>query len=123
MYHTREGSDHKVTHHSAAARVPPTEGKRNRFGVQFVDDELIEHAIQERVNRPCAVCVTFASQMASLRKVVATAEIFLQPAIEGDEQVATAHLLDLEFRFACASIAPGDGNYCPGISSHDGLQW
>src|ERR1035441_7517261 len=60
--------------------------------------------------------------MKSLFLEVPTAEVLLQPAIEGDEQIAAAHLPDLEFRFAGASVAPGDWHYRPGISAHDGLQ-
>src|ERR1700733_1459899 len=57
-----------------------------------------------------------------LRLVIATTEVLLQPAIESDEQVAAAHLLDLEFRLAGATVTPSNRNHRPGIFPHDGLQ-
>src|SRR5437588_5600808 len=57
-----------------------------------------------------------------LRAVIATAEVLFQPAIEGNEKIAAAHLLDLKFRFTGAPIAPGDGHHRPGVSAHNGLQ-
>ena len=54
--------------------------------------------------------------------VVATAEVLFQPDIKADEEVATAHLFDLEFRGAGAPIAPGDWNHRPTKPPDDGLQ-
>ena len=64
-----------------------------------------------------------ATLAASLRAVIAAAEVLFQPAIEGDEKVPAAHLLDFEFRFADAPVTPGDWNHRPGVSPHDRLQW
>src|ERR1039458_5231199 len=54
--------------------------------------------------------------------VIPAAEVLLQPAIERDEQIAAAHLPDLEFRDAAAPVAPGDGHHGPGVAAHDDLE-
>ena len=54
--------------------------------------------------------------------VVAAAEVFFQPDVEADEQVAAAHFLDLELGLARAAVAPGDGHDGPGVPAHDGLE-
>ena len=51
--------------------------------------------------------------------IVAAAEVFLEPDIQADKKVATAHFLDFELGCTGAAIAPSDGNYCPGVTSHD----
>ena len=51
--------------------------------------------------------------------VIAAAEIFLQPNVEADEQVAAAHLPDLQLGLARAAVAPGDGDDGPGEPAHD----
>src|SRR5579863_3216190 len=53
---------------------------------------------------------------------VAPAEVFLQPHIETDEQVAAPHLLDLELRLACPAVAPRNGHRGPRIVPHDHLE-
>ena len=54
--------------------------------------------------------------------IIPAREIFLQPDIEADEQIAAAHFLDLEFRLAGAAVAPSDGDHGEGKSSDDGFE-
>src|SRR6188768_2936954 len=42
--------------------------------------------------------------------VVATAEIFLQPDVQNDEEVSAPHLFELQFRFPGSPISPRDRN-------------
>src|SRR5438552_12074774 len=51
--------------------------------------------------------------------VVAAAEIFFQPNIKADEQVAAAHFLYFEFWSAGAAVAPGNRNDRPGVAAHN----
>ncbi len=53
--------------------------------------------------------------------IISTREIFFQPDIEADEEIA-AHFFDLEFRFTGAAVAPGDGDDGEGNTSHDGFE-
>src|ERR1035437_2863619 len=55
--------------------------------------------------------------------IVAPAEIFFQPDVGADEQIAAAHLLDLQFRLAETAVAPGDRHHRSRITAHDGLEW
>src|SRR5262245_56396934 len=55
-------------------------------------------------------------------QVVAEAEVLLQPAVHHDEEVAAAHLLQLELGLARLAVAPGDRHDGPGVASHRGLQ-
>ena len=57
-----------------------------------------------------------------LHPIIPAREIFLQPDIEADEQIATAHFIDLEFRLTGAAVAPGDGYNGEGKSSDDGFE-
>ena len=41
-----------------------------------------------------------------LMAIVAAAEVFLQPAIQRNEQIAAAHLFYLELRHAMAAVPP-----------------
>ena len=43
-------------------------------------------------------------------EVIPSAEIFLQPEIENDKEVAASHFSDLQLRDSVAAIAPGDGD-------------
>ena len=42
--------------------------------------------------------------------IVPAAEIFFQPEVEDDKEVAASHFTNLQFRDSVASIAPSDGN-------------
>ena len=42
--------------------------------------------------------------------IVPPAEIFLQPEIENDKEVAASHFSDFQLRDSVAAIAPGDGD-------------
>ena len=42
--------------------------------------------------------------------IVPAAEIFFQPEVENDKEVAASHFPDLQFRDSVAAIAPSDGN-------------
>src|SRR4051812_851766 len=44
----------------------------------------------------------------SMSPVVTSAEVLFQPDVRTDEEVSTAHLLDLQFRFAVFAVLPGD---------------
>lgn len=55
--------------------------------------------------------------------VIAPREIFFQPNIEADEEVARAHLVDFEFGDSGPAVAPGDGDGGEAVSPHDRLQW
>jgi hypothetical protein len=42
--------------------------------------------------------------------IIPSAEIFFQPEIENDKEVAASHFPDLQLRDSVAAIAPGDGD-------------
>ncbi len=54
--------------------------------------------------------------------VIPAAEMLFQPNIEANEQVTTAHLLDLELRFAGAAITPRYGYARPFVASNNRFQ-
>ena len=64
----------------------------------------------------------FPEGAGSLFPVVAAAEIFLQPEVGADEEIAAAHLLDLELGLAVFAVLPGDGDDRPRVAADDGLQ-
>src|SRR6478752_37252 len=51
--------------------------------------------------------------------IVSATQIFFEPNVQTGKQIAAAHFLDLELRFAGAAITPGDGQAFPSISSHN----
>ena len=54
--------------------------------------------------------------------VVAAGEIFFEPHVEDDEEVAAAHFFDFEFGNAVAAVAPGDGYDSKVIAADDGFE-
>src|SRR5215469_7442111 len=54
--------------------------------------------------------------------IIAAAEVFFHPAVERDEQITAAHLLDFELRDAGPPIPPGDWQCGPGITADDGFE-
>jgi len=58
----------------------------------------------------------------SFFKVIPTREIFFQPHIEADEEIAAAHFLDLELGGAGAAVAPGDGDGGETEPTDDGFE-
>ena len=42
--------------------------------------------------------------------IVTSAEIFLEPEVENDKEVAATHFPDLQFRNSVAAVPPGDGD-------------
>ena len=54
--------------------------------------------------------------------VIPSGEIFFQPNVEADEEIATAHFLDFEFGDAGAAVAPGDGDGGETEAANDGFQ-
>ena len=42
--------------------------------------------------------------------IVPPAEIFLEPEVENDKEVAASHFPDLQFRNSVAAVPPGDGD-------------
>ena len=51
--------------------------------------------------------------------VITPAEMLFQPDVAADEEVTTAHLLDLQFRLTRATVFPGDGHHRPGEATHN----
>jgi len=51
--------------------------------------------------------------------MVSATQIFLEPNVQTDKQIAAAHFLDLELRVAGAAITPGDGQAFPSIPPHN----
>ena len=60
--------------------------------------------------------------MAALSPVIAAAEIFLQPDVEADKEIAAAHFFDLQLWNAASPVPPGDRNAFPGKSAHNRLE-
>ena len=54
--------------------------------------------------------------------VVAPREIFFEPDVEADEEVAAAHFFDLELGGPVAAVAPGDRDDGKTVSAHDGFE-
>src|SRR5207249_8884654 len=54
--------------------------------------------------------------------VVATAEVLLQPDVQADEEIAAAHLLELQLGPAGPPVAPGDRDHRPAEAPHDRLE-
>jgi len=54
--------------------------------------------------------------------VIATTEVPLQPNIQANKKVTTSHLFNLKLCFARSSVAPGDRNHRPRITSDDRLE-
>ena len=51
--------------------------------------------------------------------IVAAAEVFFQPAIAHDEEIAASHFANFEFGDAVAAISPGYGRDGPAEASDD----
>src|SRR5664279_4826063 len=58
----------------------------------------------------------------SLFSVVAPAKVLLEPHVKADEQIAAAHLLDLELGLTGLAIVPGDRQDGPTETAHNSLQ-
>ena len=56
----------------------------------------------------------------SILSVIPPGEVFFEPDIEADEDVAAAHFLDFELGGAGAAVAPGDGNRGVAEAARDG---
>ena len=54
--------------------------------------------------------------------IISSGKIFFQPNIEANEEVATAHFLDLELGGSGAAIAPCNGHDGVGVTPHDRLE-
>ena len=54
--------------------------------------------------------------------IVPPAEIFLEPEVEDDKEVATSHFSNLQFGDTVATITPGDGNDRKGVAANDSFQ-
>jgi hypothetical protein len=54
--------------------------------------------------------------------IVSPGEVFLEPDVEADEEVAAAHFLDFELGDSVAAVAPGDGDGGVGVAAHDGFE-
>lgn len=55
-------------------------------------------------------------------QVIPAREIFFQPHIEADEEIAAAHFCDLKFGDAGAAVAPSDGDGGETKAADDGFQ-
>ncbi len=58
----------------------------------------------------------------TLFQIIPTREIFFQPNIEADEEVAAAHFLDFELGGAGAAVPPSDGNGGETEATDDGFE-
>jgi len=54
--------------------------------------------------------------------IVPAAEIFFQPEVENDKEVAAAHFPDLQFRDSVTAIAPSDGYNRKGVTADDSFE-
>ena len=59
--------------------------------------------------------------MRDLPAIIPTAEILLEPYVEADEEVAAAHLFNLQLRRARAPVTPGNRDRCPRVTADDRL--
>ena len=55
--------------------------------------------------------------------IVPAAEIFFQPEVENNKEVAASHLPYLQFCDSVATIAPSDGNDRKGVAANDSFEW
>jgi len=53
--------------------------------------------------------------------VISATEILLQPNVEADEKITTAHLFEDKFGNAGSAVSPGYRDNRPDISADDGL--
>ena len=51
--------------------------------------------------------------------IINASKVLLEPNIEADEQVPTAHLLDFEFRSSGSAISPCYGYDCPRVPAYN----
>ena len=54
--------------------------------------------------------------------VISFTKIFLQPNIEADKQIPTAHFINFKLSHAVSSITPCNGNRSPGVPPYNGLE-
>ena len=54
--------------------------------------------------------------------IVPAAEIFFQPEVENDKEVAAAHFPDLQFRDSVATIPPSNGDNRKGVTANDSFE-
>src|SRR5678809_793032 len=54
--------------------------------------------------------------------IIPPTEIFFQPDIQTNEQIATAHFFDLQFGVTSAPVTPGNRNDGPSEAAHNGFQ-
>ena len=57
-----------------------------------------------------------------LSSIIAPTEVFFEPDVRDDKEVAASHFSDFEFCDSGASISPGDGGGCPGVAADDRLE-
>jgi len=54
--------------------------------------------------------------------IVTSAEIFFEPEVENDKEVATPHFSNLQFRDSVAAVPPGDGNDRKGVAANNSFE-
>ena len=54
--------------------------------------------------------------------IVPAAEIFFQPEVEDDKEVATSHFSNLQFRDSVAAITPSNGDNRKGVAANDSFE-
>ena len=54
--------------------------------------------------------------------IISPTEIFFQPNIQADKEVAASHFLDFQFGGSGSTVAPGDGHGGPRKSPNNGLE-
>src|SRR5690606_25164648 len=71
---------------------------------------------------PCSAPHGVRGANALLPPVVAPAEVFLEPDVRADEEIAAAHLLDFELGYTVLAVAPGDRGDGEGVPADNRLQ-
>ena len=54
--------------------------------------------------------------------IVTSAEVFFEPKVENDKEVAASHLPNLQFGDTVAAIPPGDGDNRKGVAANDSFE-
>lgn len=54
--------------------------------------------------------------------IVALGEVFFEPHIEDDEEIAAAHFFNFELGEASAAVVPSDGDSGEGVATDEGFE-
>lgn len=75
-----------------------------------------------REKRPLTLEARPRPLVLTLLFVIAAAKILFEPDVKANEQVATAHFFNLQFRNSAPSIPPRNGNHRPSEATGDRLE-